>query len=417
MTDIVKAFQPATSPRLSARAALHRAASGLEVDARLLVMTGVLVAIGIVFDIATGGLFLSPRNLYNLTVQASVVGIMATGMVLVIVARHIDLSVGSLLGFLGVLAAVLQTSVFAQGASYNWFGSLVLCLAVGAAVGAFHGYWVAYRGIPAFIVTLSGLLGWRAAAWLLAGGVNIAPMDERFQVLGGGLEGSIGATWSWVAGIAAIVALTTYSFRSRARRLRYGFAVRSLAVQSIFVFGAAIGIIAFVASLNAYFHPIRKTPMGIPVPVLLMILVAVVMTILTRQTRFGRHLYGMGGNPEAAKLSGINVKLVTVSIFAIMGVLSALAACISIARLNSAPTSLGQLQELNVIAAAVIGGASLSGGVGSVGGAVLGALIMQSMVNGMVLIGIESAVQQIILAATILAAVWFDVVYQRQRRI
>lgn len=166
---------------------------------------------------------------------------------------------------------------------------------------------MAYRGIPAFIVTLSGLLGWRASAWLLAGGVNIAPMDEHFQVLGGGLAGSVGAFWSWVAGVVAIVALAGYSFRSRARRQRYGFPVRSPTVQWLFIAGATIAIVVFVALLNAYLHPIRKTPMGIPIPVLLMILVVVVMTIVTRLTRFGRHLYGMGGNPEAAQLSGINV--------------------------------------------------------------------------------------------------------------
>jgi D-xylose transport system permease protein len=345
-----------------------------------------------------------------------VVGIMALGMVIVIIARHIDLSVGSLLGFLGVCAAVLQTKIFPGGVWYNWIATLLLCVAFGVIVGAFHGYWVAYRDLPSFIVTLAGLLGWRAAAWLVAGGVNISPMDENFQRLGGGLEGAIGAEASWLVGILGIAALVFFSTRVRTRRRNYGFPVRSLAVHFATVGAGSLAILLGVWTMNSYLHPIRQVPMGIPIPVLILIGAVIVMTIIANNTKFGRYIYGIGGNPEAAELSGVNVKLVTVGIFAIMGLLTALAACISIARLNTAPTSLGQLQELSVIAAAVIGGASLRGGVGTVPGAILGALIMQSLVNGMVLIGVDTPVQQIVIACGVVAAVWFDVVYQRRFR-
>ena len=185
-----------------ARAAgtFRRVAAVLEVDARLLAMFAVLAAIAVGFEFATGGFFLTARNLFNLSLQTSVVAIMATGMVLVIVSRHIDLSVGSLMGLAGMFAAVFQVWVFPVGAGYNWIVTLLICIAFGALLGAFQGYRIAYRALPSFNVTLAGLLAWRGASWLISGGVTISPMDETFQKLGGGLEGTIGETWSWVVG-------------------------------------------------------------------------------------------------------------------------------------------------------------------------------------------------------------------------
>ena len=190
--------------------------------------------------------------------------------------------------------------------------------------------------------------------------------------------------------------------------------MRPLAVEWGVIAVFAVVVMAFVSTMNAYLHPIRKQPMGIPIPVMLLALVVVLMSVVTNMTKFGRYIYGIGGNPEAAELAGINVKLTTLLVFAIMGALAALSACVSIARLNAAPTSLGEMEELRVIAAAVIGGASLSGGIGTVVGAIIGALIMQSLTNGMLLIGIQSAVQQIILAIVLMLAVWFDVSYQKR---
>ena len=393
----------------------RRVAAVLEIDARLLAMFAVLAVIAVGFEFATGGFFLTARNLFNLSLQTSVVAIMATGMVLIIVSRHIDLSVGSMMGLAGMFAAVFQVWVFPVGAGYNWIVTLLICIAFGALLGAFQGYWIAYRALPSFIVTLAGLLAWRGASWLISGGVTISPMDETFQKLGGGLEGTIGETWSWVVGGLGIIGIVFFFVQSRLRKQRYGFRVRPLAVELALIAVACAAVVGFVMTMNAYQHPIRKTPQGIPIPVLILIVIVIVMSLVARITRFGRYVYAMGGNPEAAELAGIDVKKMTLYIFIISGILCAIAGAVSIARLNASPTSLGQLAELNVIAAAVIGGASLSGGVGTVAGAILGALIMQSLQNGMLLMGITSAIQQMVSAGVLLLAVWFDVVYQKRR--
>ncbi len=404
------------SPNIDDPAAkLRRLLAVLEIDTRLLVMIGVLVAIAVGFEIATGGFFLTARNLFNLSLQTSVVAIMATGMVLIIVSRHIDLSVGSLMGLAGMLAAVFQVWVFPVGAGYNWIATLLLCIVFGAVLGAFQGYWIAYRALPSFIVTLAGLLAWRGASWLVSGGTTISPMDETFQKLGGGLEGTIGETWSWVVGGLAIAGIVFFFTQNRLRKRRYGFNVRPLAIEIVLVGIAIAVVIGFVLTMNAYLHPIRKVPQGIPIPVLILIVIVIVMSLLARITKFGRYIYAMGGNPEAAELAGIDVKRMTFYIFVISGILCAIAGAVAVARLNAAPTSLGQLAELNVIAAAVIGGASLSGGIGTVAGAILGALIMQSLQNGMLLMGITSAIQQMVSAGVLILAVWFDVVYQKRR--
>ena len=395
--------------------AFRRVSSVLEIDARLLAMFAVLAAIAVGFEFATGGYFLTARNLFNLSLQTSVVAIMATGMVLIIVSRHIDLSVGSLMGLAGMFAAVFQVWIFPVGAGFNWIVTLLLCIMFGAVLGAFQGYWIAYRALPSFIVTLAGLLAWRGASWLISGGVTISPMDEKFQKLGGGLEGTIGETWSWVVGGLGIIGIFFFFVQNRLRKKRYGFQVRPLAVELGLIAIACAAVVGFVMTMNAYLHPIRKVPQGIPIPVLILIVIVIVMSLAARVTRFGRYVYAMGGNPEAAELAGIDVKRMTFYIFVISGVLCAIAGAVSIARLNASPTSLGQLAELNVIAAAVIGGASLSGGVGTVAGAILGALIMQSLQNGMLLMGITSAIQQMGSAGVLLLAVWFDVVYQKRR--
>ena len=410
MTDGAK-----PSARRASIDALRRVTNVLEIDARLLAMFAVLAAIAVGFEFATGGFFLTARNLFNLSLQTSVVAIMATGMVLVIVSRHIDLSVGSLMGLAGMFAAVFQVWVFPVGAGYNWIVTLLICIAFGALLGAFQGYWIAYRALPSFIVTLAGLLAWRGASWLISGGVTISPMDETFQKLGGGLEGTIGEMWSWVVGGLGIIGIVFFFVQSRLRKQRYGFQVRPLAVELALIAIACAAVVGFVMTMNAYLHPIRKSPQGIPIPVLILIVIVIVMSLVARITRFGRYVYAMGGNPEAAELAGIDVKKMTLYIFIISGILCAIAGAVSIARLSASPTSLGQLAELNVIAAAVIGGASLSGGVGTVAGAILGALIMQSLQNGMLLMGITSAIQQMVSAGVLLLAVWFDVVYQKRR--
>lgn len=388
----------------------------LEIDTRLLAMAAALVVIWVGLDLLTGGIFLTARNLWNLSVQTSVVGIMATGMVLVIVARHIDLSVGSVLGFVGMAMAVLQVEILPLGTSWNWLLSLVLGLVLGAAIGAFQGWWVAYRAVPAFIVTLGGLLIFRGLAWWITEGRTVAPMDPNFQLLGGGLDGSIGEFWSWVVGALFIAAVVVKTFRTRQRRNRYNFPIRPLWAEALVLVVSVGVIVGFIQVMNSYYRPRTQIPQGIPIPVLILIVVAVGMSALTKVTKFGRYVFAIGGNPEAAELGGINVRKVTVMIFVMMGVLSAIAGAIQTARLNAGLNSTGSLLELSVIAAAVIGGTSLSGGVGTIAGAILGALIMQSLQSGMILLNISTPMQPVVIGLVLISAVWLDTVYQRRRR-
>jgi len=384
-----------------------------EIDARMAAMVVVLIAVWLGMHVLTDGFFLTARNLYNLTVQSSVVGIMATGMVLVIVARHIDLSVGSVMGFTGMVIAWLQVDVFPLGVVWNWPATIVLGLMLGALIGAWQGYWIAYRSIPAFVVTLGGLLMFRGLAFLVTDGRTVAPMDPTYQLLGGGIDGSIGETWSWVFGIVAIAVIAFMTWQQRHSRIKHGFPTKHILIEwMLFVIWSSL-IIAFVVVMNSYTKPRTDIPRGIPVPVLILIGVVLVMALITKVTTFGRYVFAMGGNPRAAELSGINVKKMTLFIFVVMGILCGVAAVITTARLNAGANSMGQLAELSVIAAAVIGGTSLAGGVGSIAGAILGAVIMQSLENGMVLMGVSSAMRQVVIGLVLLLAVWFDTLYKK----
>jgi D-xylose transport system permease protein len=374
-----------------------------------------LLVIWVTLNILTDGIFFTARNMYNLAVQSSVVGIMATGMVLVIVCRHIDLSVGSVLGFTGMVIAYLQVHVFPLGAAWNWPMTIVCGLALGGLIGLWQGWWIAYRGIPSFVATLAGLLMFRGAAYLVTDGRTVAPMDKTYQILGGGIDGSIGATWSWILAGAAIAWMVINAVLVRRSCRKYGFKGKPLGVQLLLL---AIGIAlvcGFVMVMNAYMKPRTEIPRGIPVPVLIMICVVVGMTLLTKVTRFGRYVFAIGGSPEAVELAGIAVQKITTLVFMVMGLLCGIAAVITTARLNAGANSMGSLAELNVIAAAVIGGTSLAGGQGTIAGAILGAVIMQSLDSGMVLLGISSAMRQLVIGAVLILAVWFDVAYNKKR--
>ena len=405
--------QPKEAPKTSL---FHRLSSELEIDTRMLAMIGALIIIWVVLTVLTNGIFFTARNLYNLAVQTSVVGIMATGMVLVIVARHIDLSVGSLMGFTGMVIAYLQVHVFTLGAAWNWPLTVLCGLALGAVVGLWQGWWVAYRGVPAFVVTLGGLLIFRGGAYLVTDGRTVAPMDKTYQLLGGGINGSIGATWSWVFGLACILLMILGTFRSRARRKKYGFKPKARWAELVMLLIGVGLVCGFVMVMNSYYKPRTEIPRGIPIPVLILIGVVVIMTLLTKVTKFGRYVFAIGGNPEAAELSGINVPRVTMFIFMVMGILCGVAAVITTARLNAGANSMGTMAELNVIAAAVIGGTSLAGGVGTITGAILGAVIMQSLESGMVLMGVTSAMRQVVIGLVLVLAVWFDVMYNKNKR-
>jgi D-xylose transport system permease protein len=394
---------------------LSRLLRQVDIDNRMLAMIVALLVIWVTLNIMTGGIFFTARNMYNLAVQSSVVGIMATGMVLVIVCRHIDLSVGSLLGFTGMVIAYLQVHVFPLGAAWNWPLTILCGLALGGLVGLWQGWWISYRGIPSFVTTLAGLLMFRGAAYLVTDGRTVAPMDKTYQILGGGIDGSIGATWSWILGGLAIAWMLINMIMVRRSCRKYGFKVKPLWAQLLFLAIETALVCGFVLVMNAYYKPKTEIPRGIPVPVLIMICVVVGMSLLAKITRFGRYVFAIGGNLEAAELAGIAVKKITTLVFMVMGILCAVAAVITTARLNAGANSMGMLAELNVIAAAVIGGTSLAGGQGTITGAILGAVIMQSLDNGMVLLGISSAMRQLVIGAVLILAVWFDVVYNKNR--
>jgi len=416
---------------------LTRFLKATELNTRMLGLIGALLLIWIVFHILSGGLFLTPRNLWNLSVQSSSVAIMAAGMVLVIVTRNIDLSVGSMLGFVGMVMGVIQATLLPEllGFEYpaTWILTLAAGLLLGVLLGAFQGFIIAYLGIPSFIVTLGGLLVWRGAAWWVTHGQTVAPLDSTFRLIGGGgTEGSIGATWSWMVAVIACAAVIMLLAQSRARRTKFHFPLRPMAAE-IFLGGMACGLIlAAVAIFNAYPWPIGSVRRyaqgnhialpegglliahGIAVPVLIAIGVGVTVTFLATRTRFGRYIYAIGGNPEAAELAGVNTHWVIMKVFMLMGLLTAVSGAISIARLDAATNSEGVLAELLVIAAAVIGGTSLSGGVGTVAGAMLGAVLMQSLQSGMVLLGVDTPLQNIVVGAILVLAVGLDTVYRRR---
>ncbi|MCF2869519.1 sugar ABC transporter permease [Octadecabacter sp. G9-8] len=408
----------------------------LEVDLRLLGMVGAFLAVCVVFNVLTDGRFLTPRNIFNLTIQTVSVAIMATGMVFVIVTRHIDLSVGALLATCTAVMGMTQTQWLPDMFGFElghplipWI-TIAVGLFVGAVIGGAQGWLVGYQGIPAFIVTLGGLLVWRNVGWWLTDGATIGPLDQTY-VLFGGIGGTLGAFWSWVVGIVATIIALFAMWSARRAKTGHGFPVKPMWAEGLIMGVIAAAILGFVAILNAYTVPTRvvaRDPSlfgcevaegcvaayGIPYSVLMLIAVAIVMTVIALRTRLGRYIFATGGNPDAAELSGINTRLLTVKIFAMVGVLSALAGIVASARLGYHTNDIGTLDELRVIAAAVIGGTALSGGIGTIYGAIIGALIMQSLQSGMAMVGVDAPYQNIVVGAVLVLAVWIDIQYRKR---
>ncbi|WP_315782027.1 MULTISPECIES: multiple monosaccharide ABC transporter permease [unclassified Bradyrhizobium] len=366
-----------------------------------------LFVIMLFFQIMTDGTLLQPLNLTNLVLQNSYIVIMALGMLLVIVTGHIDLSVGSVAGFVGAVAAVLMVRYH-----IDFPLAIIACLIVGAAIGAAQGYWVAYFGIPSFIVTLAGMLVFKGLALALLQGQSVGPFPSTFQKLSSGFipellpsAGSVNLT-SLAIGAVLTLILVYASVKGRAREVEHGIDVEPFGVF------AAKNVV--LASVLMYFTYLIASHRGLPNVLVIMVALIALYGFMTRRTVVGRQIYAVGGNAKAAKLSGIKTERLVFLTFVNMGVLAALAGLIFAARLNTATPKAGLGFELDVIAACFIGGASAYGGVGRVGGAVIGAMIMGVMNNGMSILGIGIDYQQVIKGLVLLGAVCIDVYNQRR---
>ena len=379
-----------------------------QIDWRMVLMSAVLIVIALVFNILSEGIFLSPENLYNIAQQTAVVGILATVMVLIIVARHIDLSVGSVMGFVGVLIAFLIYT-----ANWSWQAACLMGLAAAIAVSMYQGALTAFIGVPSFVVTLGGLMSFRGAAYLVADGKTQPLADPFFLKLGGGYNGGIGTTASWILAALLCLGLLLSMLNKRRAKKAYGVPTNPALVDLLLALIPMAIVIAFVATMNAYHIPNKDAPQGIPIPVLIWGAVALVISFLVHRTRFGRYIFAIGGNPDAAALVGIPVRRVTMLLFILLAVLITIAAIVAISRLNAGTNSLGNNLELLVIAATVIGGTALAGGSGTIIGSVLGALIMQCIDSGMLLLDVSIGTRYIIIGQVLIAAVVFDVAYRK----
>ncbi len=373
-----------------------------------------LIAIWVTFTFLTENVFLTPRNLSNLFVQTVTTAILAIGMVLVIVTGHIDLSVGSVLGFAGAVCAMLMIK-----AEWGVIPSVLATLAVGMAVGAWHGFWVAYRKVPAFIVTLASMMAFRGLIIGITGGqtqgLEMAPeaVADRFKLIGQGYlptfaaaeEGQLHDTSLYL--VLVVIGLFVLSaLRRRRARRQYGFEVLPAHVEAL--------KLAFVSAVIAAFGAIMVAYLGIPWSVIFVLVLMVIFSFVAEDTTFGRHLYAIGGNPDAARLSGIDVPRHTFGLFILMGLMTAIGGIVYTARLNAATTSAGQNAELDAIAAAVIGGTSLLGGEGTIFGAIVGALVMTSLDNGMSLMNLDITYQYVIKGLILLLAVWVDMAQRKK---
>lgn len=370
-----------------------------KIDVRAYTMIGAIVAIWLFFGILNDT-FLTARNLSNLFTQMSVTSILAIGMVLVIVAGHIDLSVGSIVGLTGGIAAIFS----------SWMGMptivvIVVTLVAGAIVGLLQGWLVAYQAIPAFIVTLGGMMAFRGILMGITKSTTIPIFDANFIALGSAYFTNM---FGIVLAILAVVILVILTIRKRKTRLNYGFEVMPLSLEIMKILFLSSLIVLFVITMNSY--------KGIPFPIIFVIGLAVIFSFIANNTTFGRHIYAIGGNSEAARLSGINIKSRTMMLFVFSGLLSAVAAIVLTARLSSATISAGQMYELDAIAACVIGGTSLMGGSGTIIGAIIGAMVMTSLDNGMSLMGLDTYWQYIVKGSILVLAVWIDIASRKKNK-
>ncbi|MGN6759949.1 MAG: multiple monosaccharide ABC transporter permease [Leifsonia sp.] len=366
-----------------------------------------LIAIVVFFQVATGGITLAPINVSNLIVQNSYILILAIGMVMVIIAGHIDLSVGSVVAFIGAMSGVMISQWHLP-----WPLAIVFCLVLGALVGAWQGFWIAYFGIPAFIVTLAGMLAFRGAAQIALGNQQISFFPKEFRAIGSGFLPAFGNTGyeplTMILGLVASIAILASSIRQRAVRRKYDLEDEPLwwfIVKLAFLVLLVLIVTVLLASYN-----------GTPIVLIILALLVIGYSAIMNRSVFGRHIYAIGGNLAAAALSGVKTKRVTFLLFVNMGVLSAIAGLVFTAGLNLASPSAGTGFELDAISAVFIGGAAVTGGIGTVTGAIIGGLIIGVLNNGMSILGVDSDYQLLIKGLVLLAAVAFDV-YNKRRSV
>jgi putative multiple sugar transport system permease protein len=388
---------PSARARLSAFLMAHVRQSGMVVA---------LAAIVVLFGVWTGGILLKPLNVTNIIQQNGYILVLAIGMVIVIISGHIDLSVGSIAGFIGAMSGFLMVRN-----DMPWLLAVGVCIAMGALIGAWQGFWIAYVGIPSFIVTLGGMLVFRGATQYLLEGQSIAPLPHGLEQVSSGFLPELGtnALYHWptvILGVVIIVAALVVQLRRRRSQRRYG---QQVSRTALFVAKCA-AIVAALAAVTLLLASYR----GVPIVGIILVVLTIVYAFVMRNTVLGRQVYAVGGNSAAARLSGIRNQRVTLLVFVNMGVLAAVAGLLFAARLNSATPQAGINFELEAIAAAFIGGASSSGGVGTVFGAIVGGLVLGVLNNGMSILGIGSDVQQMIKGLVLLAAVGFDV-YNKRR--
>ncbi|WP_186117786.1 sugar ABC transporter permease [Burkholderia gladioli] len=367
---------------------------------KILALLVAVAAIWLLFSILTHGAFITPRNLSNLLRQMSITGMLACGMVFVIIAGEIDLSVGSLLGLLGGVAAILD-----QVLGWPVAATVPTVMALGVAIGLFNGWWSTYRGVPSFIVGLGGMLAYRGILLGLTHGSTIAPVSDGFVAIGQAyLPPRIGDALA----VLIFALLVAVAIRQRGARRRYQLAVPPLWQDVAKLVAAGLIIAAFVATLDGYG--------GIPVPVLIVLALLGAFSWIATQTVFGRRIYSVGSNLEATRLSGINTDRVKLAIFALMGLMCAFAGIVNTARLAAGSPSAGNMGELDAIAACFIGGTSMRGGAGTVHGALIGALVMASLDNGMSMLDVDTYWQMIVKGSILVLAVWIDVMSRAGRR-
>jgi len=382
----------------SGKLELEKRKISMNINLRTYTMVFALIVIAIFFQILTKGVFFTPRNLSNLFRAMSITGCITVGMVLLIVSGNFDLAVGSIVALAGGIAAVLQV----------WYNvdtlyAIIVAVLCGIVIGLWQGFWVAYRNIPSFIVTLGNMMALRGLYLVITQGITITPLKKSFSML----SQSYLSPWvGIIVGIIAVISLVFLFVSKRISRKKFGFKNEAVWVTIAKVLAGSAIIAIFVYMMNNF--------KGIPTPVIILIALVVIFIFISEKTGFGRRVYAIGGNPEAARLSGINVKKHILLLYVLTGILSAISGVLLTARLDGAVAAAGQAYEMDVISACVIGGTSLSGGKGSIFGAIIGALIIASLDNGMSLLNLTYYYQSIVKGLVLILAVWFDVATRKK---